>query len=112
MTLRETIAEHASGALTRLDHFGENVVVLTNSGATATTVKAVVHRFDVEPTEATTRVVRLSAMVFLPTTDLAATPIPGDEVRLPMRIGASTSDARITRIDTQDEGGIVVEVQT
>ena len=112
MTLRQTIAEHASGALTRLDHFGESVVVITSDGAVTTTVRAVVHRFDVEPTDATTRVVRMSAMVFLPTDDLVAVPVPGDEVRLAMRLGAGTSDARITRIDTQDEGGITVEVQT
>lgn len=112
MTLRQTIAAHASGALTRIDHFGESVVVITSDGSVLTTVKAVVHRFDVEPTDATTRVVRMSAMVFLPTADLVATPVPGDQIRLAMRIGGSTSDARITRIDTQDEGGITVEVQT
>lgn len=111
MTLRQTIAAHASGALTRLDHFGEDVIVITSGGSVLTTVQAIVHRFDVEPTESTGRVVRLSAMVFLPTADLVATPVPGDEIRVAMRIGGSTTDARIVRIETQDEGGIQVEVQ-
>lgn len=110
------MARHAAGALTQLGHNGEVVIVITGTGSEGgeveTSVNAVVDRLDVEPTEGTARVVRLAAMVFLPTASLLATPVPGDKVRLAMRLGGTVSDARITRLVTQDEGGVLVEVQT
>lgn len=104
------MARHAAGPLTRTDHNGESVTV--TQGETATVVDAVVDRLDLEPSEATTRISRLVALVFLPTSELPRTPQDGDTVTLPMRLGETATTARITRVVSQDEGGTLVEVST
>tara|TARA_R110000782_G_scaffold70464_1_gene141548 strand:+ start:4929 stop:5261 length:333 start_codon:yes stop_codon:yes gene_type:complete len=110
VTLRQTIARHAAGALTRADHFGEDVIVV--QGEVSTTVSAVIDRLDVEPMDSTSRIVRLTALVFLPVSNLPSTPTAGDRVTLAMRLGDAATSNRITRLVSQDEGGVLVEVQS
>lgn len=110
MTLRAMMARHAAGALTRVDHHGEAVDYITADAET--TVNVVVDRLDAEPSESSSRVVRLAAMVFIPTTSLPVPVAPGHSLLLAMRLGDTPTVARITRIVSQDEGGVLVEVQT
>jgi hypothetical protein len=110
VTLREMMARHAAGPLIRADHHGEPVTV--TQGETETVVSAVVDRLDLEPSEATTRVSRLVALVFLPRSPLPRLPQDGDTVTLAMRLGDTATAARITRVVSQDEGGVLVEVAT
>ncbi len=111
MTLRETIERHAKTVLNRADHFGESVTYTPLSGP-AVTVRVVVDRRDVEPMEGNIRVGRLAAIVFVPKGSLAAYPQPGDQITLPMQMGASATQARVTSVIEQDEGGCTVEVQS
>jgi hypothetical protein len=111
MTLRETIARHASTVLNRADHFGESVTFVPASGSSVV-VRAVVDRQYIEPTESTPRVGRRSAIVFLPTADLPDYPAAGDRLTLSMTLGGSATTVRITTVIDQDEGGVIVEVQS
>lgn len=110
MTLRQMMARHAAGALTRVDHHGEAVDYII--GDAEVSVNVVVDRLDVEPGESSSRFVRFAAMVFIPTASLPAAVAPGHAIRLAMRLGDTPTIARITRIVSQDEGGVLVEVQT
>lgn len=105
------MARHAAGALVRSDHHGEDVV-LVRADDTEVTVAAVVDRMDIEPSDVTPRAARLMAMVFLPMATIGTAPAPGDRLRLAMRLGGTATTARITRIVTQDEGGVLVEVKS
>lgn len=111
MTLRETIARHAADVLNRTDHFGE-VVTYTPIGGSPVSVQVVVDRRDIESAESTTRVGRLSAYVFVPKSKLASYPSPGDSITMAMTMGASASTARVTSVIEEDEGGVLVEVQS
>jgi hypothetical protein len=111
MTLRETIARHAANVLNRSDHFGESVTYTPNGGSPIT-LRAVVDRRDIEPTEATARVARHSAYVFLPTSGLTDYPQAGDRITLAITLGASATSCRVTNVIEEDEGGVMVEVQS
>jgi hypothetical protein len=114
MTLRETMARHARTTLTRPDHFGEVVVYRFKSGAPDRTVRAVVNRLDIEPGAPNVpQVGRLRALVAIPfdATDGITTVAPGDKIELALRLGAAAVVARVKRIESQDEGMFVVEVE-
>jgi len=111
MSLRETIARHAANVLNRADHFGESVTYAPLAGGSVS-VRAVVDRREIEPTDATPRVSRLSAIVFLPTSGLPAYPQPGDRITLAITLGDSPTSCRITNVIEEDEGGVLVEVQS
>jgi len=113
VSLREKMRRHMKGPLTRLAHHGEEIVHVAGEG-TRTTVRAVVDRLDVESSEGTTRVARLTAVVSFPND-----PVDGvgslsnkDTFELAMRLGGPTVTARYRRLITQDEGAFLVEVST
>lgn len=101
------MARHARTTLTRLDHYGEEILYVDR------TVRAVVERRDVEPLDGEMpAIARLTCTVFIArdaVTGITAV-APGDEVTLAMRLGDGDTVARVTRIISQDEGGFLVEV--
>ena len=111
MTLRETIARHARNVLNRADHFGEAVTYLPQAGGSIA-LRAVVDRRDIQPEELSPRVGRAAAYVFVPTADLTDYPQPGDRITLAITLGESASTCRITNVIEEDEGGVLVEVQS
>lgn len=110
MSLRETIARHAKDVINRADHFGESVTYVPQSGPSVA-LRVVIDRQNVEPMEGSTRVARLSAFVFLPTSDLPAYPQPGDRLTMVMTLGEAATTCRITNVIDEDEGGVMCEVQ-
>lgn len=114
MTLRELMARHARTTLTRLDHFGEEAIYVFKSGAPNRTVRCVVDRLDLEPSSPSVpQVARLRARVAIPVDDVVGVTavVPGDKLQLSMRLGAAAVTTRLTRIVSQDEGMILVEVE-
>jgi len=111
MTLRETIARHAANVLNRADHFGEEVTYLPQSGGSVS-VRVVVDRRDIEGTDMSPRVARASAYVFVPTNALSSYPQAGDRITLPITLGEAASTCRVTNVLEEDEGGVLVEVQS
>jgi len=115
VTLRELMARHARTTLTRHDHFGEEVTYRLKAGGPDRVVRAVVNRLDVEPGAPNVpQVAKLRAIVAIPvdaTVGITAV-VPGDKILLSMRLGAAPELARVRRIESQDEGMIVVEVES
>lgn len=113
MTLRETMARHAL-ILTRLDHFGEELVYAFKAGGTRT-VRAVVDRLDIEPAMPGQPQIKVRrAHVCIPrdaTLGITAV-VNGDKVTMAMRVGEAPEVARVRRIVTQDEGFFLVEVES
>lgn len=113
MTLRELMARHARTTLTRPDHFGEEVIYLFKAGGERT-VRCVVDRLDVEPGAPNVpQVARLRAVVAIPRDASVGVEafVPGDRIRMSMRLGAPAVTARVQRIVSQDEGMFLFEVE-
>jgi len=113
MTLRDLMVTHARNPLTRLDHFGE-LVTYVRAGAANRQVKAVVNRLDVEPSAPNVpQIAKLRAIVSIPVheTDGITSFVKGDRIVLSLRLGAAPVSAYCTRIVSQDEGVIELEVE-
>lgn len=114
MTLRETMARDARRTLTRLDHFGEDVVYRFKADDSTRTVRAVVNRLGVDRvTPGVPQVGRLRAIVSIPFDDtVGVTAVEkGDVLELPMRLGGDVVTARIVDVISHDEGLWDLEVQ-
>lgn len=113
MTLRETMARHARTTLVRLDHHGEEVTYHFQDGTPDRVVQAVVDRRRLEPRDGDTRLAAMTATVFLPRHDTLGVEAftDGDEITLPMRLGATPVRRRITELLSEDEGGFELEVR-
>lgn len=112
MSLRDLIVRHASGPLTRVDHFGEAITYVPKTGAPVT-FNAVVDRTGVEPLSPSARNIsqlRFTVFVARHATRGILEHRPGDAIRCAPQIGAPVKDCRITRVVTEDEGGWLFEV--
>jgi len=108
------MARDARTVLTRPDHHGEQVTYRFKDGSPDRVVRAVVDRLDSEPAASGTReVATLRAVVAIPRDPTVGVESvePGDQVVLAMRLGGPAAAARVARIQSQDEGLFLLEVE-
>lgn len=113
MTLRDTMARDARQTLTRLDHFGEQVLYVFKAGGSRT-VRAVVNRLGIErAAPGIPQVGRLRAIVAIPfDATVGVTAVEkGDAIQFAIRLGGETVTAKIVDTLSHDEGIWELEVQ-
>lgn len=111
MTLRDLMKLHARTTLTRLDHFGEEVIYHAKAGG-GRVVRCVVDRLGREP-DVTTKVARKRARIAIPVDELIGITktVPGDRIELAMVLDGPRVMTHVREILTQDEGMFEVEVE-
>lgn len=100
-------------AMTRLSHHGEEVIYLFKSGGSRA-VQAIVHRLDVERGASNVpQVARLRAMVEIPRDAAVGVTafVPGDRLKLSMRLGDAPVTTRACRLVGHDHGMFQLEVE-
>lgn len=110
MTLRDLMAQHAR-EVTRLDHLGEPVTIHPVSGDPDRIVNAVVNRQVLEPYGDDPRDTATiqAATVFVSFQDLPFVD-DGDEITMPIRLGAAPVRCRIAEVVDSDELGWTLRV--
>jgi hypothetical protein len=112
VTLRDLMAQHARGVLTRPDHCGEPVTWHFASGAADRSFNAVVNRLMLEQLNSvgTVAAVVKAATVFVPNdSTLGVTSVAdGDEISVALRLGAAPVRCRVAEVLSEDEGGFLV----